>query len=87
MKRTLNIADPLLIEAEKQAARDGTTLLALVEKGLRVVVAQSPQQRIREDEPRRLRIEPFHGEGLTDEFKNAGWSRIRSVAYGLPDDE
>jgi len=36
MKTTIDIADPLLDEARKLAAREGTTLRALVERGLRV---------------------------------------------------
>ena len=45
MKTTLDIADPLLREARQIAARDGTTLRALVEQGLRNVVAEKKQKR------------------------------------------
>ena len=40
MKTTLDISDPLLDQARKIAARDGETLRALVEQGLRKVVAE-----------------------------------------------
>jgi hypothetical protein len=40
MKTTVEIADPLLREARKIAARERTTLRALVEQGLRRVVAE-----------------------------------------------
>ena len=41
MKTTLDIADPLLAEAKALAARQATTLRALVEEGLRHVVARA----------------------------------------------
>jgi hypothetical protein len=40
MKTTLDISDSLLDQARKIAARDGETLRALVEQGLRKVVAE-----------------------------------------------
>jgi hypothetical protein len=44
MKTTLDIADPLLNEARKLAAREGTTLRALVEQGLRQVIADKKRK-------------------------------------------
>lgn len=83
MKTTLEIADPLLRKAKQLAARDGTTLRALVEEGLQTVVTE----RTRPDTPYEWKIRPFRGDGFTDEFKNADWSKIRNASYGLPDDE
>lgn len=40
MKTTIDIADPLLAEAKRVAAAQGTTLRALVEQGLRRVLEQ-----------------------------------------------
>ena len=40
-KTTLEIPDPLLRDAKKLAASEGTTLRALVEQGLRKVVADT----------------------------------------------
>ena len=41
MKTTIEISPPLLNQARKLAARQGTTLRALVEEGLRKVVAEN----------------------------------------------
>jgi hypothetical protein len=76
MKTTLDIADPLLREAKHLAAREGTTLRALVEQGLRRVVAEKKQKR-----GFRLRKATFRGRGLRPELADAGWERIRDLAY------
>jgi hypothetical protein len=76
MKTTLDIADPLLKEARKVAAREGTTLRALVEQGLRKVVSESKQRR-----GFRLRKASYSGRGLRPELADAGWDRIRDLAY------
>ena len=73
----------MLRKAKQRAARDVTTLRALVEHGLNVVLAEPTEAGI----PYEWKIKPFRGDGLTDEFANADWSRIRNAAYGLPDDE
>ena len=77
MKTTLEIADPLLNEARKLAHRDGTTLRALVEQGLRQVVAErkKPQKKFK------LRKVGFKGGGLTPEFQDASWAEILEEAY------
>jgi Bacterial antitoxin of type II TA system, VapB len=76
MKTTLDISDPLLREARHIAARDGTTLRALVEQGLRNVVAEKKQKRTF-----RLRKASFKGRGLRPELIDASWDRIRDLAY------
>jgi succinylarginine dihydrolase len=77
MKTTLEIADSLLKEARKIAAREGTTLRALVERGLRRVVAENnkPPKKFK------LRKVGFKGEGLAPEFKDATWAEILEAAY------
>jgi hypothetical protein len=77
MKTTLEIPDPLLRDAKRLAAREGTTLRALVEQGLRKVVADSK----RPDRPFRLRKASFGGRGLHPEMVEAGWDRIRDLSY------
>ena len=78
MKTTLEISDPLLREARKVAARDRTTLRALVEQGLRRVVAEKQ----RRQPAFRLRKASFKGRGLRPELRDAEWSQLRELAYG-----
>ena len=77
MKTTVEIADPLLREARKLAAREGVTLRTLIERGLHRVVAETKQ-----DAPFKLRRASFKGKGLNAEFRDASWESIRDAAYG-----
>jgi hypothetical protein len=76
MKTTLEISDPLLREARKLAARERTTLRALVEQGLRRVLAEKKRK-----PPFRLRKASFNGRGLRPELADAGWDRLRDLSY------
>jgi hypothetical protein len=75
MKTTLEISDPLLREARKIATRDNTTLRALVEQGLRQVVAEK-----KKDKPFRLRDASFKGDGLQPDVANLNWQEILDLA-------
>jgi hypothetical protein len=77
MKTTLEISDPLLRDARKIAARERTTLRALVEQGLRDVIAKKKQRQ----RPFRLRKASVKGEGLHPDFAEGGWARIRDTIY------
>ncbi len=78
MKTTVEIADPLFEEARRLAAREGTTLRALLERGLREVLRQEEVRA----EPFRLRRASFKGgQGLRPEMAAAGWEAIRAAAY------
>ena len=77
MKTTIDLADPLLDEARRLAQREGTTLRALVEQGLRQVLAQ----RRRRGAAFRLRDASFAGDGLRPELAGASWDRLRELAY------
>ena len=77
MKTTLDISDPLLREARKIAAREHTTLRALVEQGLRRVIADKALKQ----RPFRLRGASFKGSGLSVDFADAGWDRLRDLIY------
>jgi hypothetical protein len=76
MKTTLDISDPLLREARKLAARERTTLRALVEQGLRRVVSEKQQRT-----SFRLRDVSVKGRGLRVEAADGGWERLRDLAY------
>jgi hypothetical protein len=76
MKTTIDIADPLLREAQKIAARERTTLRSLVEQGLRKIIVERKTAR-----PFRLRKVTFKGQGLVPELLGADWEKIRDLAY------
>jgi hypothetical protein len=77
MKTTIDIADPILDEARKVAARDGTTLRSLVERGLRHVLTEAKVKR-----PFKLRDASVKGGGwLRPEFREAGWEKLRELIY------
>jgi hypothetical protein len=80
MKTTVDIADPVLREARKLAAREGTTLRSLIEEGLRRVLAEKKRK-----SPFRLRLVTFGGRGLRPELRNASWDEIRELSYQRDD--
>jgi hypothetical protein len=84
MKTTIEISGPLLEEAKAFAAREKTTLRALIEQGLHQVL-----QGGRAREPFKLRDCSVQGDGLTPEFEaKGGMSKLREAAYpGFFDDE
>lgn len=75
MKTTIEISDGLLKRAKQQAARDGTSLRALVEQGLSIVLRE-----VGKEAPYRLRDASFGRGGLTPEARAAGWDVIRQWA-------
>jgi hypothetical protein len=77
MKTTLDITDSLLSEARKVARREGTTLRALVEQGLRRVLGEKKKPR----PAFRLRDASVGGKGLRPELRGAGWDKIRDMIY------
>ena len=76
MKTTIEISDPLLREARKLAEREGITLRALMERGLRRVVAET-----RHGAPFKLRQASFKGRGLRTDLRDASWDKLRDLAY------
>ena len=76
MKTTVEISDSLLKEARRIAVREGTTVRALVEEGLRRTVAERNQRG-----SFRLRRATFKGTGLQPSLEAAGWDQIRGLAY------
>ena len=76
MKTTIEISDTLLREARKVAIREGITLRALVERGLRGVVAETTH-----GAPFKLRRASFKGKGLQPEYRDASWEQLRDLSY------
>ncbi len=76
MKTTFDLPAPLLEEAKALAARDGTTLRALVEEGLRVSLARRKKGR-----RFRLRDGSVKGNGLQPGVDLSNWDQIRSLIY------
>lgn len=77
MKTTIDIADPLLAAAKRLADREGTTLRALVEQGLRHVVAERKGERERFV----LVDASFRGQGLQPGVGDGAWERVRDLLY------
>lgn len=76
MKTTIEISDPLLRQAKRLAAREGTTLRDMVERGLRLVVHDEKPA-----PPFRLRRASFKGHGLREEMRGQTWAQLRRLAY------
>jgi Arc/MetJ family transcription regulator len=76
MKTTIEISDSLFEEAKKLAAKEGTTVRAYVEQGLRRIVAERQSRVVF-----RLRKATFKGKGLQPGVQDATWERIRETIY------
>jgi len=76
MKTTVQIPDSLFKEARRLAQRERTTLKALVEEGLRRLIAEHNRRT-----EFRLRKATFRGKGLQPHLAGASWEQIREVSY------
>ena len=77
MKTTVEIADDLLERAQRLARKEKTTFRALAEQGLRLVLKEKQARPAKW----KWKLVTFKGEGLTDEFKNASWEKVRDEIY------
>ncbi|MEZ5319234.1 MAG: hypothetical protein R2752_17670 [Vicinamibacterales bacterium] len=77
MKTTVELPDGLLREAKRVALREKTTLRALIERGLRDVVADR-----RRTTAFTLRPAAFRGDGLVAGRSLRDWDAIRDLSYG-----
>jgi hypothetical protein len=75
MKTTIDIADALFEQARRVAAREGTTIKALVEQGLENVLSER-----RAAPAFRLRDASYGGEGLQPAAAAASWDRLRELS-------
>ena len=76
MKTTVEIADALLDEARRAADKQGTTVRALIEEGLRQVLKAR-----RAGGPFRLRDASVKGNGLQRGIREGDWEQIRALIY------
>jgi len=76
MKTTIEIADDLFERAQRTARKEKTTLRALTEEGLRLVLKE------KESKTRRWKWKPVtRGGGLNPEYKDWDWNTIRGLIY------
>jgi hypothetical protein len=76
MKTTVDIADALLASAKQAAARERTTVRALIEEGLRLAL-----QRRRKPAPFTLRDASFKGEGVQPDVNLGDWDAVTAMTY------
>ena len=77
MKTTVEIADDLFERAQHIAQKEKTTFRSLSEEGLRLVLAKKRQGKTGKLPP----LVTYGGSGLTEEFKDWNWDKIRNEIY------
>lgn len=76
MKTTIELPEALFNKAKRHARARRTTLKALIEQGLRLVLAE------KRDGPRfKLRDASVSGKGLNPEYRDASWEQLRDTIY------
>jgi|JI10StandDraft_1071094.scaffolds.fasta_scaffold995648_2 hypothetical protein len=76
MKTTIELPEALFEKAKRHARKHKTTLKALIEQGLRQVLATKA------DTPSfKLRDASVSGKGLNPEFRDANWEQLRDAIY------
>jgi hypothetical protein len=76
MKTTVEIPDSLLEQTRQLAMRERTTVRALMEEGLRRIVAEHKRAKAF-----KLRKASFRGKGLQPQMAGAEWQQIRDTIY------
>ncbi len=77
MKTTIDLPDELLLQAQRIARAESTTLKSLMEEGLRAVIARHGA-----GSAFVLRDASVGGHGLQPELRDASWAEIREMIYG-----
>jgi hypothetical protein len=77
MKTTIEIADDLLARAQRLAQHEKTTLRALTEQGLRLVLKE------KEAKSGKWQWQPLivSGKGRGSDFQDVPWSKVRDEIY------
>jgi hypothetical protein len=78
MKTTVDIADALLRQARRLAAKRGTTLRALIESGLRLELERESASSTEKFE---MKTHTFRGRGLQSGASWGDWETLRDLAY------
>lgn len=78
IKTTIELPDDLLERGKAVARRENSTLKPLIEEGLRLALRERARSRKRAAP---FAVQPFHGDGLSAEFADAGWERIRDEIH------
>lgn len=81
MKTSFDISEPLLRQVKQLAKQRGTTTKSLVEQALAKFLAEAETTTTNFT----LRDVSFGAGGMTVEFANAGWERIRDEIYPVPE--
>ena len=76
MKTTVEVSDGLLRDAKRVALKHRTTVKALIEQGLRVVIAEKQRRA-----GFKLRKASFKGNGLVAGRSLQDWESIRDLTY------
>ena len=77
MRTTVVISDDLFQEAKCNAVREGLTMRAMIEIGLRKAITEMNSN----GGKFRLRSASFAGTGLQPELRDENWDRIRAIAF------
>lgn len=77
LKTTVEISNDLFARTRKVAQREGVTVRALMEEGLRLALKARQGKGARKP----FKMITFKGDGLTEEFLDASWDRIRDEIY------
>ena len=78
MKTTVEISNSLLEETRRLAAREKKTVKALIDEGLRRIIADRKQKK---KSAFKLRKASFKGSGLQPHAASSSWERIRDMIY------
>lgn len=81
MKTTIDLSDALFEQTKRVAAQRGTTMRALIEEGLRLVLEREPPK------PFVMRDARVHGNGLQPGQREGDWEQIASMIYREHEDD